>query len=169
MSENDFEIVRKKEAQRMVPLGSTAFDDLAAAAGWTKIKISQRAVGYLRSELQAYIAARVEEAKAAAAAKKARAAQAKPTRRYQRSHWRCGMREGGMMPKKSLTREYDEMCRAIEDCHREIMRDDIDLPLEVWQRIARNTEPESKACSIRLRAERRHTARLAAMRRRQAR
>lgn len=75
MSESE-EIVRPKEAQRILALGETAFRDLVNEVGFVKVRISRRAVGYLRSEIMAYIAARVAEA---------RAAKAKPnTGRYQR-------------------------------------------------------------------------------------
>lgn len=63
-----------------------------------------------------------------------------------------------VLPDQTATIRYDEMCRAISDAYEfdevKHIRDKA-LAIEVYAKQAKNIDAESKACKIRLRAERR--------------
>ena len=83
---NDEQIVRPAEAERLTGLRRTAFrENLVDTGILTKIQISRRAVGYLKSEVMAFIAERAAAAKQKAAKPNKPAAQPRTSGRYGRA------------------------------------------------------------------------------------
>jgi predicted DNA-binding transcriptional regulator AlpA len=80
----DEQIVRPAEAFRLTGLRRSAFrDNLVNTGVLTKVRLGRRAVGFLKSEIMAWISERAAEAKLAAKQAKPKSTQPRKSGRYQ--------------------------------------------------------------------------------------